>query len=932
MEEEPTLDFQALRARFQQEELPISPHLTAHKPTLPEKPKVIPLPQSPPPQSPTPQSPTPQSPPHYLPAGARPSLITSINQNLDSNTPFAPRVVFKDDKKESKKPLIHTTSKSKEKNEGKVKRGKDKPMKGRKENLPEDSMDEKKENGKDKKFALTLPRAQREKTTEQVPVELPPKTAKKKGFHGFRKTPKRNSKAITADDILHHISSDVPGQTPLSPVPSEHENPPPESEYAVPKTLLSKSPSLPDSSAAEEPTSPFNIPTCDFIPPPPIVPDILNPEISSPARETPLEIKNPALQVSKPAIQNEVLLNPPTVTVPNPPPNFAPVDSVPASLRPEITAKGGIEGVKIPAVEKPPAADLGDRSISPSPKPDRSISALSALERAEDMNPGKKTLSGDQRIFSALEKARKKATSPLNPARTYSITPPPEEPSPPPSPTQAHPDLPPTNYKAQKGEALPQKPVQVNGINHMGPSPVLAGHFSGGAGAPTEVQVVSDPAEKPARPRSQEISLPHEFSEDDNTDNPDFDDVALDTLVPELQIAEEHEEYMGPDIPDGQIAQEGYDDGISAPETEIHPEPAHDDQEVAEPQAEGSNNIHQSTENLYEDVTPHAGKKKDKTEKKRKGQPLNPYVEAPETNQEKTKTGKLSKSEKKAAAEGPDEKELKKKEKQRQEKEKKELKEKQEREKKEQKEKEKRENELKKKFKITGQEDSMYEATVKVASKGRKNDLPVKTGDVVNIIRMTNCPKGKWLARDSSNNYGYVSLNNVDLDIKEMLEMGRKTLSKSNSDLDGEGAAAGSRDSNHYPLSAGSFTDDDEWSCDEEHHSPDHDSTDALTGHNRTFSMPDMGNKDLNVVHQYSQSDISADGSNSQIRHEARHRLSTFFKPQQPTTSANEAETRSAAGPVIVMEDVVQIPEPKSKEEMDLILLPPPDFADVVEE
>lgn len=56
---------------------------------------------------------------------------------------------------------------------------------------------------------------------------------------------------------------------------------------------------------------------------------------------------------------------------------------------------------------------------------------------------------------------------------------------------------------------------------------------------------------------------------------------------------------------------------------------------------------------------------------------------------------------KKAATEGPDEKELKKKEKQRLEKEKKELKEKQEREKKEQREREKKENELKKKFKVS---------------------------------------------------------------------------------------------------------------------------------------------------------------------------------------------------------------------------------------
>lgn len=46
----------------------------------------------------------------------------------------------------------------------------------------------------------------------------------------------------------------------------------------------------------------------------------------------------------------------------------------------------------------------------------------------------------------------------------------------------------------------------------------------------------------------------------------------------------------------------------------------------------------------------------------------------------------------------------------------------------------------------------MYEATVTVTTKGRKNDLPVKNGDLISIIRTTNCPKGKWLARDSGNN------------------------------------------------------------------------------------------------------------------------------------------------------------------------------------
>ncbi|XP_024909736.1 FYN-binding protein 1-like [Cynoglossus semilaevis] len=71
-----------------------------------------------------------------------------------------------------------------------------------------------------------------------------------------------------------------------------------------------------------------------------------------------------------------------------------------------------------------------------------------------------------------------------------------------------------------------------------------------------------------------------------------------------------------------------------------------------------------------------------------------------------------------------------------------------EKERKEQKEREKKENEMRKKFKVTGDEEPLYHAKVVVASKVRKNDLPVKSGDTVSIIRTTSCPKGKWLARD----------------------------------------------------------------------------------------------------------------------------------------------------------------------------------------
>lgn len=252
---------------------------------------------------------------------------------------------------------------------------------------------------------------------------------------------------------------------------------------------------------------------------------------------------------------------------------------------------------------------------------------------------------------------------------------------------------------------------------------------------------------------------------------------------------------------------------------------------------------------------------------------------------------------------------------------------------------------MKKKFKITGQEDAMYEAKVTVTTKGRKNDLPVKTDDIISIIRTTNCPKGKWLARDSSNNYGYVAVDHVELDIKEMLELGRKTAINRNSSssnlIDAEVTSMGSRASNHYPLSAESFTDDsEEWTGDDDEPlSPPPGTADpsAPMGHFRTLSMPDMGNKDLSINHQHSHSDISADGSNIQAKHEALQKLATFFhspKPVEPAASSTEPET----SPVLETEEAVHLAEASSTQEMDFeqidtLILPPPDlYADLIAE
>ncbi|XP_051232880.1 FYN-binding protein 1 isoform X1 [Dicentrarchus labrax] len=958
MDQENTMDFKALRAKFQDQEILLQQQPRI-KPALPEKPKVVP---------------PPQSPPHYLPAGARPSLLTSINESLEGKALIAPRVVFKDDTKESKMPLIPANSQGKNKSEGKLRKGKDKTTKGSKEKLDEDPSDQKqkKEHSKDKRFSL-LHVAPKESTSELVPATPPPKatTSKKKGFLVFKKSSKRNSVEVPENPILDAPSSDVPVQAPLIPVPSEFSEVPPEPEISAPKALLPNIPTLLDSSAAVEITPPSTVPA--------FVPDIPA-DVPTPESETPIEIETPALPISRPASQNEIIPSPPDA-VPTPPPSRAvsgppPVASTPSpSLpEPEIAAEAGAEAVNIVAVEQL----LDPPSIPMSPKDERPISALSVLERAEDIYPAKRTSQCDQRIFNALEKARRK-TSPLTHPTSSSVTPPPEDLPPPQSPTCSLPDLPPIDYEDRGGNAL-LKTAQLNGFDHRQVSPVLEGITEEGSDAVPELLMVPPPPPrkvlpdheslgpapaKPDRPPSvnlsefipsppsledNEIPAPPEFSETDTTDLPEFDDVASDAHSSSLQTSDwGNGEYTGPDSPDVQNMPEFYSNGITTPGAEVHaaldrdtPQPessfltSQESSPQAELQAGVNNDVYESTENVYEDIATSATKKKGKTDggKKRKGPPKNPYAEAQqETNEEKSKTGRFGKIDKKAAAEGPDEKELKKKEKQRLEKEKKELKEKQEREKKEQKEREKKENEMKKKFKITGHEDAMYEAKVTATTKGRKNDLPVKSGDMISIIRTTNCPKGKWLAKDSSNNYGYVSVDHVELDIKEMLELGKKaaiTRMGSNSNvIEPEVTSTGSRASNHYPLSAESFSDDsEEWTGDDDETLSPPPETAAPMGHTRTLSMPDMGNKDLSVNHQHSRSETSSDGS--QARHEALQKLATFFhspKPAEPAASSTEPEPETS--PVLVKEEAVHLPVAVSTQEMDfdqtdILILPPP--------
>ncbi|XP_078574816.1 uncharacterized protein LOC144861019 isoform X2 [Branchiostoma floridae x Branchiostoma japonicum] len=120
-----------------------------------------------------------------------------------------------------------------------------------------------------------------------------------------------------------------------------------------------------------------------------------------------------------------------------------------------------------------------------------------------------------------------------------------------------------------------------------------------------------------------------------------------------------------------------------------------------------------------------------------------------------------------------DKKARKKDEKLRKEQERREQKEKEEREKrekKEQKRREKEEKEVKKKFKLRPDD------RLEVLSKGRvlhgpdkttkhdKLDLLVKEGELLTVVKMEDCPEGKWLARNEDGRYGYIVANSLEMD------------------------------------------------------------------------------------------------------------------------------------------------------------------------
>ncbi|XP_072367114.1 uncharacterized protein [Scyliorhinus torazame] len=93
--------------------------------------------------------------------------------------------------------------------------------------------------------------------------------------------------------------------------------------------------------------------------------------------------------------------------------------------------------------------------------------------------------------------------------------------------------------------------------------------------------------------------------------------------------------------------------------------------------------------------------------------------------------------------------------------------------------KEKREKELQRKFNITGLEIPIHKVQVQQHLKGGKLGLTVKQGEMVEIIRMVDCPTGKWLAKTQDGNCGYIPIAAVKMDDTEIKEISKRILKKS---------------------------------------------------------------------------------------------------------------------------------------------------------
>ncbi|XP_056302618.1 FYN-binding protein 1 isoform X2 [Danio aesculapii] len=85
-----------------------------------------------------------------------------------------------------------------------------------------------------------------------------------------------------------------------------------------------------------------------------------------------------------------------------------------------------------------------------------------------------------------------------------------------------------------------------------------------------------------------------------------------------------------------------------------------------------------------------------------------------------------------------------------------------------QKDREKKEKDAIKKFKISAPFQVMHQVKAKSDCKGGKNDLSIKKGESIDIIRITDNPEGKWLGRNQDGSFGYVKTEMVQINFSAL--------------------------------------------------------------------------------------------------------------------------------------------------------------------
>ncbi|XP_057216022.1 FYN-binding protein 1 isoform X2 [Triplophysa rosa] len=89
-----------------------------------------------------------------------------------------------------------------------------------------------------------------------------------------------------------------------------------------------------------------------------------------------------------------------------------------------------------------------------------------------------------------------------------------------------------------------------------------------------------------------------------------------------------------------------------------------------------------------------------------------------------------------------------------------------------QKEREKKEKEAIKKFKLTPPLQVIHQVKAKADCRGGKNDLSIKKGESIDIIRINDNPEGKWLGRGQDGSFGFVKTEMVEINFSVLKNQG----------------------------------------------------------------------------------------------------------------------------------------------------------------